>query len=296
MLIGTVPVDDTFAEGFRMWAARVIITAEDDCWLRTAGSVFGGYATSVISCDAEIGRERGLSPDETPDGRPGAAYLLFAFNAEGLAKALPKRVGQCLLTCPTAAVYDGMAEAADRLAMGKAVRFFGDGFQRSKVIGGRRFWRVPVMEGEFVAEDTAGAARAVAGGNFLIEAVDAESGLRAAREAVAAISEMPGVVTPFPGGVVRSGSKVGSRYKGLVASTNDAFAPTLRSRVKTALHPDANCTLEIVVNGLSEPAVSVALRTGILAACAVDGVVAISAGNYGGKLGKFHFHLHKLLA
>ena len=296
MQIGLTEIEDTFAEGFRMWAARLIVTADDDHWLGTAVSVFSGYGTSVIACDAEVGREVMLPPDRTPDGRPGAAVLVFGFNAEAVGKALPRRAGQCLLTCPTAAVYDGLPAAADRLALGKQLRYFGDGFQKSKVIAGRRFWRVPVMEGEFVCEDTVGAVRAVAGGNFLIEAADQPSALAAARAAVRAVDPMPDVITPFPGGVVRSGSKVGSRYKGLVAGTNDAFCPALRSRTKTALHPDAECVLEVVINGLSEAAVSAAMRAGIHAACAIDGVVCISAGNYGGKLGKFHFPLHKVLA
>jgi formylmethanofuran--tetrahydromethanopterin N-formyltransferase len=299
--LGPTPIADTFAEAFRMWAARVIVTAADDHWLDTAVGVFTGYGTSVIGCDAECGRERRLPADATPDGRPGAAVLLFGFSADALAKALPRRTGQCLMTCPSTAVYDGFRDdpalppPAERIPMGRHVRYFGDGFQKSKVIAGRRYWRVPVMEGEFVCEEAAGAVKAIAGGNFLIEAVDHPTALRAARRAVEAIAACPQVIAPFPGGVVRSGSKVGSRYKGLVAGTNHAFAPTLRSRVKPELHPAADCVLEIVINGLSEGAIAAAMAAGIRAA-AGDGVVRISAGNYGGNLGKFHFHLHKVLA
>jgi formylmethanofuran--tetrahydromethanopterin N-formyltransferase len=297
--LGPTEIADTFAEAFRMWAARIVVTAADEHWLTTALNVVTGYGTSVIACDAECGLEQRLSGETTPDGRPGAAVLLFAFSADALTKALPRRTGQCLMTCPTTAVYDGfrppLPAPAERIPMGKHVRFFGDGFQKSKVIAGRRYWRIPVMEGEFVCEETAGAVKAIAGGNFLIEANDNATALAAARRAVEAISGRPHVITPFPGGVVRSGSKVGSRYKALVASTNHSFAPTLRSRVKPELHPDANSVLEIVINGLTEADIATAMAAGIRAA-AGDGVARISAGNYGGSLGKFHFPLHKVLA
>jgi formylmethanofuran--tetrahydromethanopterin N-formyltransferase len=207
-----------------------------------------------------------------------------------LAKALPNRTGQCLMTCASIAVFNGLPDAAERFALGKNIRFFGDGFQKSKQLAGRRYWRVPVMDGEFVVEDVVGVAKGVAGGNFVVQSSDDPRCLAAARRAVEAISQVEGVITPFPGGVARSGSKVGSRYKKLVASTADAFCPTLRGRVASKLHPDANCALEIVIDGVSEAAVGLAMVAGIRAAAGND-VVAISAGNYGGKLGKFQFQL-----
>ncbi len=295
MQIRGTEIQDTFAEAFRMWFARLVITAEDDHWLQAGLQEATGYATSVIACDAEAGVELLLDQTQTPDGRPGAAALFFGFSKEQVAAAVSNRTGQCLMTCPTLAVFDGLPEAPDRIPLGRHIRFFGDGYQKSKRIGSLRYWRIPVMEGEFLVQDRVGVAKGVGGGNFILQAVDQPAALAAARRAVEAIAGVPGVITPFPGGVVRSGSKVGSRYKKLVASTNHAYCPTLAGRVETALHPEANCAYEIVIDGRDEPCVAQAMRRGIQAACG-PGVVRISAGNYGGKLGKFHFHLHRLLA
>lgn len=292
-------IEDEFAEAFRMWAVRLIVTAIDRDWLHTAVREATGYGTSVIGCDAEAGLERELPADQTPDGRPGAELLFFAFNARALEKAVPNRVGQCLMTCPTTAVFDGMpdvqtTEDSVRIPLGARLRYFGDGFQKSKVVAGRRYFRVPVMDGEFLVEASIGAVKAIGGGNILICGRDQRVTLNAARRAVDAVAPLPGVITPFPGGVVRSGSKVGSRYKALFASTNDAYCPTLRSRTESKLREGAGCTYEIVINGLSESAIAGAMRAAIHAA-AGPGIVAISAGNYGGKLGKFHFKLRQVL-
>jgi formylmethanofuran--tetrahydromethanopterin N-formyltransferase len=249
-----------------------------------------GFATSVIGCKVEAGIEAELDAGSTPDGRPGASVLLFAFDREGLGKRLVERVGQTVLTCPTTACFDGLPDAPERVPVGGQLRYFGDGFQASKLLGGRRYWRIPVMEGEFLVEESFGARPAVGGGNLLILARDADAALEAAEAAVAAMRRVRGVVLPFPGGIVRSGSKVGSRrYKGLMASTNDAYCPTLRGRigVRTELPPEANAVLEIVVNGVDAAAVAAAMRAGIPAACR-PGVVELSAGNYGGKLGRHH--------
>jgi formylmethanofuran--tetrahydromethanopterin N-formyltransferase len=295
LTIANVPIEDTFAEAFPMTAARVIVTAEDPRWAQTAGLTATGYAASVIGCDAEAGIERTLTPEETPDGRPGVSLFFFAFSRDALQKALVNRVGQCILTCATTACYNGLPIVKDKtIRIGGNLRFFGDGYQFSKKLEGRRYWRVPVMDGEFTCEDVFGTTKGVAGGNFLIIGVSQAAALAAAEKGVAAIRRLPGVILPFPGGVVRSGSKVGSRYKKLRASTNDAYCPTLRGLVKSALPQDANAVYEIVIDGLDLPAVEEATRAGVRAAC-VDGVLGISAGNYGGKLGPFHLHLHKLL-
>jgi formylmethanofuran--tetrahydromethanopterin N-formyltransferase len=294
MYIGPTLILDTFAEAFGMRYARLIVTADDEHWLDCALREACGYGSSVIGCDAEVGVERRLAADETPDGRPGAAILAFGFSVDALAKAVPNRTGQCLLTCPTTAAYDGLPEAAESIPLGKHLRFFGDGFQKSKLLGPRRYWRIPVMDGEFVVEERAGVAKGVAGGNIILQGVDHGSTLAAARRAVEAIAETPHVITPFPGGVVRSGSKVGSRYKGLRGSTSEAFCPTLRGRVESELMDNCHCAYEIVINGVDEPAVAGAMGLAIRAA-AGDGVVAIGAGNYGGKLGKFHFPLRRIL-
>ena len=288
-------IDDTFAEAFGMRYARLIVTAADEYWLDAALREFTGYSSSVIACDAETGIESRVSPDQTPDGRPGAAVLVFGFSTEALGKSVPNRTGQCLMTCPTTAVYDGLPEAESKLPLGKKIRFFGDGFQKSKQVAGKRYWRIPVMDGEFLVCDTVGVEKGVAGGNLIIQSIKQADGLAAVRRATEAIWRLPGVITPFPGGCARSGSKVGSRYKGLVASTSDSYCPTLRGRVESKLHPSANCAYEIVVDGTSEKAVAGAM-TAAMHAAAGAGIVAITAGNYGGKLGKFQFHLRQLLA
>jgi formylmethanofuran--tetrahydromethanopterin N-formyltransferase len=288
-------IEDTFAEAFPMTAARLVLTAETPAWARTAGQVATGYASSVIGCDAEAGIERLLNPEETPDGRPGISVLLFAFNREALQKAVVNRVGQCVLTCPTTACYNGLPPIKDKtIRIGGNLRFFGDGFQFSKKLEGRRYWRLPVMDGEFTCEDLFGTVKGVAGGNFLILGENQAMALAAAEAAVAAIQRVAGVILPFPGGIVRSGSKVGSRYKKLKASTNDAYCPTLRGLVKSALPDGVNAVYEIVMDGLELATVEDGMRVGVRAAC-MPGVVRISAGNYGGNLGPFHLRLHKLL-
>ena len=293
-----VAIDDGFAEAFPMKATRILVTAHTLEWARTAAVSATGFATSVIACGCEAGIERELSPEETPDGRPGVAVLLFAMSGKELAKQLERRVGQCVLTCPTTAVYAGLHEG-EAVALGKNLRFFGDGWQTSKMIGGRRYWRVPVMDGEFVAEETTHVVKAVGGGNLLLLARDTDAALAAAEAAVAAMRRVPNVVMPFPGGVVRSGSKVGSKYAALGASTNDAFCPSLVGLVaKSELGPGTRCVMEIVIDGLTEADVAAAMRAGLdagIALGAAGGLVRISAGNYGGKLGPYHFHLHKLL-
>jgi formylmethanofuran--tetrahydromethanopterin N-formyltransferase len=280
-----------------MRAARVIITAATPAWARTAAQSMAGFATSVIGCKVEAGIEAELPPGETSDGRPGVSVLLFAFNAEGLASRLVDRVGQTVLTCPTTACFDGLPEASERVTVGGVLRHFGDRLQSSKFLDGRRFWRIPVMEGEFLVEEAFGVQDAIGGGNFLILGSNPGAVLAAAEAAVEAMRKVRGAILPFPGGIVRSGSKVGAkRYKNLVASTNEAYCPTVRGRVgvSSALPDDVNSVLEIVVDGLDRLAIERALRVGLEAACR-PGVIEISAGNYGGRLGKHHFSLHALL-
>jgi formylmethanofuran--tetrahydromethanopterin N-formyltransferase len=292
-----VHIEDTFAEAFGMRAARVIITGRTEKWALAAATKLTGFATSVIACKCEAAIERQLGPGETPDARPGVSVLFFAMDSDGLAKRLTERIGQTVLTCPTASCFDGLPDAPDRLNSGRALRVFGDRLQSSKVVGGQRYWRVPVMEGECLLQESFGLhKKGVAGGNFLILAESDEAALSAAEAAVEAIDGTAGVILPFPGGVVRSGSKVGARgYKGMIASTNDAYCPTVRPLTGTALPDGVNAVLEIVLDGLSAGAIAGAMRAGIDAACR-PGVRGISAGNYGGKLGPYHFHLRAVMA
>jgi formylmethanofuran--tetrahydromethanopterin N-formyltransferase len=296
MKINRVSIDDTFAEAFPMKATRVIVTALNETWALHAATAMTGFATSVIACGCEAGIERPLKPTETPDGRPGFAVLLFAMSKKELIKQIQNRVGQCVLTAPTSACFAGI-EDGQALPLGKNLRFFGDGHQIAKKLGKRRYWRVPVMDGEFLCEETTGLAAAIGGGNFIILARDQVSALGAAERAIAAMNKVAGVIMPFPGGVVRSGSKVGSKYKALPASTNHLFCPTLRGAVPSELSADVGAVLEIVIDGLDSAAIDEATRVGIRAACRGrdHGVLRISAGNYGGNLGPFHFKLRNIL-
>lgn len=298
MKINGVEIEDTFAEAFKMTATRIVITAINYKWARHAAETMTGFATSVIGCGVEAGIERVLTGDETPDGRPGIAVLLFAVSGEILAKQLQTRVGQCVLTCPTSACYAGI-EGEKKIPLGQNVRYFGDGFQISKLIGGKRYWRVPVMDGEFVCEESTARVKAVGGGNFLVLAESLSQALLACEAAIDAIGTLPNLIMPFPGGGVRSGSKVGSKYDGLFASTNDAYCPTLKGLTDSALPPDVEAAMEIVIDGLTEEDVRKATRVGINAVCALgasQGIKRITAGHYGGKLGQFHFPLHEIMA
>jgi len=292
--VNGVEIEDTFAEAFGMRAARVIVTAKNEAWVRNAALTATGFATSVIACGAEAGVERWLGPEQTPDGRPGASLLIFAMSEKDLEDQLLRRIGQCIMTCPTTSCYNGL-QGEKGVKIGAKLRFFGDGFQLSKRVEGRRFWRIPVMEGEFLVEEEFGIKRAVGGGNFLILGEDEDCTLKAAERAVERIREVEGVVAPFPGGVVRSGSKVGSKYRFLKASTNTEYCPTLRPLVRSRIPEGVNSVLEIVINGLDEASVRRAMREGIEGACSVRGIRRISAGNYGGKLGKYLFHLREVM-
>jgi formylmethanofuran--tetrahydromethanopterin N-formyltransferase len=298
MIIDGVAIDDSFAEAFGMRATRILITADTAAWAETAAASLTGFATSVIACGCEAGIEAKIAAEDSPDGRPGVAVLIFAVSSKELQKQLLSRVGQCVLTATGTACFSGL-DSQERLKLGGGLRYFGDGFQIAKKLGERRFWRIPVMDGEFLCEDNTGMVRAVGGGNFLILARSRAAARAAAERAVAAMRALPNIILPFPGGIVRSGYKIGSKYKGLVASTNDAYCPTLRAETATRLPPEAAAVLEIVIDGLGAADVAAAMRSGIAAACAggaAEGVLQVTAGNYGGKLGQFRFPLRELMA
>jgi len=298
MIINGVSIDATFAEAFPMKATRAIITAHNEKWAMISAQAMTGFATSVIACGCEAGIERVLDPSETPDGRPGVSVLIFSMGGKGLAKQLETRAGQCVLTSPTSALFAGIDDGV-QIPLGKNLRYFGDGFQTSKKINGKRYWRVPVMDGEFLTEATTGRVEAVGGGNFLVLAKSQPQALAACEAAIVEMKKMPNVIMPFPGGVVRSGSKVGSKYPALGASTNDAFCPTLKGVTKTDLPPECESVMEIVIDGLTKEDIDNAMRVGIQAVCdlgAENGIQRISAGNYGGKLGPFHFYLQEIMA
>ena len=293
-----VTIDDTFAEAFGMSATGLIVTADTAKWALQCAVTMTGFGTSVIGCGAECGIDAILAPQETPDGRPGVRVLMFGFSADALIPQVANRVGQCVLTSPGSACYAAV-EGPVKIALGSSLRQFGDGWQTSRRVGGKRYWRVPVMDGEFVCEDTTGCVSdAVGGGNLLLLGQSRAGCLEVAEAAVAAIAAVPDCITPFPGGIVRSGSKVGSKYAGMFASANDAFAPTLKGATKSELHTETVSVLEIVIDGLTSKVVAEAMRAGlaaIIAQGAAKGVTRVSAGNYGGKLGPHHYHLRELV-
>ncbi len=300
--INGIQIDDTFAEAFNMRGTRVLVTALNLKWAYHAANAMTGFATSVIGCGVEAGIECELSAEKTPDGRPGVSVLMFAMGSKVLMQQLETRMGQCILTCPTAAAFAGI-ESEDLINLGKHLRYFGDGFQTSKLIRdvngiAKRYWRIPVMDGEFLVQETTGMVRAIGGGNFLILATSQAAALNAAEIAIEAMKQVPDVIMPFPGGVVRSGSKVGSKYPKMFASTNDAFCPTLKGLTNSELSAEVESVMEIVIDGLSFEAIARSMRVGIQAICNLgetSGIKRISAGNYGGKLGPHHFKLHEIM-
>jgi formylmethanofuran--tetrahydromethanopterin N-formyltransferase len=293
----TCEIVDTFAEMFPLWAGRVLITADSEKWAFIAAEAATGFATSVIMSPAEAGIEDIMSADKTPDGRIGVLIQIYNRNRFELKNQMILRIGQCIMTCPTASAFDAMTNAKRKVKVGRSIRLFGDGFQRKGLVGNRKVWRIPVMEGDFIVEDTFGAAEAVAGGNFLILAKDKVSGLKAAEEAVKAIkTKTSEVILPFPGGICRSGSKAGSLKYKLKASTNHPFCPGLRTLVPDSqLQENVNCVYEIIINGLTVEAVKRAMSEGIRAATSIPGIVRVSAGNYGGKLGPYKAFLKEAL-
>ena len=296
MIINGIKIEKTFAEAFPMKASRIIITAESKYWLKKAVDSMTGFATSVIACGCEGGIEKEIPPSKTPDGRLGMTVLIFAMNRENLAKQVLRRVGQCILTTPTTACFSGL-ETDEKINLGNAIRYFGDGFQISKRINNKKFWRIPVMEGEFVIEDKTSVTSGIGGGNILIIGTSNKEVLKAGEAAVKEMKKINNIILPFPGGIVRSGSKVGSKYKNLIASTNNAYCPTLKGITKTSLGEDIECVLEIVIDGINEKDIALAIKKGINVICKKfnKGIKSISAGNYGGKLGPFHFHLRDIM-
>lgn len=298
MNINGVVIDDTFSEAFSMRATRIIITAINYKWARHAAETMTGFATSVIGCRVEAGIERQLSNDETPDGRPGISVLLFSTDRKTLQAQLEARIGQCVLTCPTTAVFAGM-HTEDRIALGKNLRYFGDGYQSSKYLSNERYWRIPVMDGEFICQETTGVQKAIGGGNLLVFARSISQVLLACEAAIDSMIALPNIILPFPGGGVRSGSKVGSKYPALSASTNHRYCPTLKGNSDSVLDKNIEAVMEIVIDGLTKEDVALAMKVGMEAICDLgksQGIEKITGGNYGGKLGEHHFHLREIIS
>jgi formylmethanofuran--tetrahydromethanopterin N-formyltransferase len=292
----TLKIQDTFAEMFPLWAGRILITAQNEKWAQIAANVTTGFATSVIMAPAEAAIETFVPADKTPDNRPGALVQIYNRDRFELKHQLMERIGQCIMTCPTTAAFNGLT-GKRVLKVGSSLRYFGDGFQKKTMAGGRKCWKIPVMEGNFIVEDGFGAMEAVAGGNFMIFAENQADGLKAAEAAADAIrARAPDVIMPFPGGVCRAGSKAGSLKYKMKASTNHPYCPTLRTLVPDSVVPEnVQSVYEIVMNGLTLDAVKNGMKQGVMAAANQSGVVKISSGNYGGKLGPFKAYLKEAI-
>jgi formylmethanofuran--tetrahydromethanopterin N-formyltransferase len=302
MELNGVEIEDTFAEAFGGFFTRILITAKNEKWANIAALVSTGYGTSTIHCDAEAGIDVFVSPENTPDNRPGVIIMFFKTKKDQVSNVIMNRLGQCVLTCPTTACFDALNGSLDptkefEIKIGANLKFFGDGFQE-KIEGKFPFeaWSIPVMEGEFVVQSMAKVGKGIAGGNFLIIGKDQDSALEAAEKAIDAIKDVPNVIAPFPGGIARSGSKVGSKYSFLNASTNDPLCPSLKDKIENSnLREGDNCVYEIILDGATEESIKTAMKLGIQAAVKVPGINRISAGNFGGELGKFKYRLYDVL-
>ncbi|MCD4807979.1 MAG: formylmethanofuran--tetrahydromethanopterin N-formyltransferase [Methanococcoides sp.] len=296
MELNGVEIEDTFAEAFPIKISRILITAATKRWATVAAQEATGFGTSVIGCPAEAGIEKYADASETPDGRPGVYIQLCTFGFKSLEEQLLSRVGQCILTAPTTAVFNGLPDAEKQFDTGRKLKYFADGTESETEVGGRKMHVIPMMEGDFLVEDTIGAVTAIAGGNFFIFGDTQMTTLTAAENAVDAIGAVDGTITPFPGGIVASGSKAGAnKYKFLKATANEKFCPSIKDKVEGSEIPaDVNCVYEIVINGLDFESIAKATEMGIRAAVAVPGIKKITAGNYGGSLGPHKFNLHDL--
>lgn len=294
--INGVPIEDTFAEAFSMHMNRTIITAYDEEWARVTALETTGFGTSIILAPAEAGIEYTLGKDETPDGRPGVRVMFATAKKEALRQQVLARISQCVLTSPTACAYDDTPNPKEQYPLGKSIAMFGDGYQIKKgPIDGRVLWMVPRMSGTFVVQNEFGRTKGVAGGNIIYCCEDVNSGMESGKAAVKAIENVEGAFTPFPGGLVGSGSKPSSQYNGMLASTNERYCPTIRATIPNTLVPaNSEFVMEIVINGLTPEIVGEAMRVAIKEVCQYPGVLNVGAGNYGGNLGKYKIQLHEL--
>jgi formylmethanofuran--tetrahydromethanopterin N-formyltransferase len=290
-----VLIEDTYAEAFDAWVASIVITAAKRDLAEIAAQSATGYATSVIGCGAEAGIASHIAPQKSPDGRPGIGLLMVHPDKKQLKEQIIERLAECVLTAPTTRVFNGFPNATEKISA--KLHFFGDGFESQTKIRDRDVWVIPRMGGDFFIEEEIGVVKGVAGGNFFIMGVTQTTALAAAQVAVESILEIEQAICSFPGGIVASGSKVGSlKYKFMKATTNHLFCPSLKDKIPGSLVPDGvRAIYEIVIDGTSYDIVKQAMHDGIHAACSVNGIVKISAGNYDGKLGRHKFYLRDIL-
>lgn len=299
-------VDDTYAEAFKSLYAEILITARDRTWLDHAVNAATGNASSTIMCDCEAGLDRYVGPGgdasaPTPDGRPGAIVQFHvpifrkkrAALADALERALLVRISQNVLTCPTAACFN-LLDTDPFYKLGRKIAYFGNGYQFRDQRYGRPVWVIPILAGEFVIDRRFGYREGLMGGNLWFFGSGVEAALAAAERGTAAVARIPGVITPFPGGIASSGSKAGSKYSFAIASTYEKFCPTLRGKpgVESALPEGVNAVMEVIINGRDIISIVAATQAAIAASADTPGLIRISAGNYAGQLGKSFIYLH----
>ena len=306
MKINHVEIDETFAEGFKLYGSRILITADSKELAKTAAICATGYATSTIHCDCEAGIDEFYDPEDTPDNRPGVSVIFCVQGKDKADAVLLNRISQCILTSATSACFDwlpedSISEKTFEVKTGFKLKFFGDGFEEKEEVvwNGKTIpmWKIPMMDGYFRVQSTFKVTKIVAGGNFMVYSTSPTEIISACQSAVLKMNEIEGIVLPFPGGFVRSPSKFGSKYKFLDASINQPLIPLLRDKVLDSIAPEQAITgYEFVINGFSEDRVRTAIKVGIQELCTNDNVIKITAGNYGGKLGKIKFDLKEILS
>ena len=296
-------IDDTYAEAFRSLYTEFLITARDRRWLDHAVHAATGNASSSILCDCEAGMDRYVGPggDEgfaTPDGRPGAIVQLHIprfrkDRVKALERSALVRISQNVLTCPTAACFN-LIDSENYYHMGRKVAYFGNGYQKRIERFGRKMWWIPILGGEFVLDRRLGYADGLMGGNLWFFGDSVDSALEAAEKGVEAIRPVPGVITTFPGGIAGSGSKAGSNYDFTIASTYEKFCPLLQDDldIEAGLPQGVHSVMEIIMNGQGMQPIIDATQAAIKASVDTPGLIMISAGNYGGHLGKSFIFLH----
>lgn len=286
-------IEDTYAEAFKTKASYLLITAATKNLAYTAATEATGFATSFIGCPAEAGIDQYMPPEKTPDNRPGYSIIICQNKTKQVEEQLLERIGQCVLTAATTAVFNLLPDSEKQTNLGFKLAFFADGYQEKIEKYGKTMYKIPVMSGDFLIEENFGITDAVAGGNLFIMAKTQESALIAAEAAVNAIHDVEGVITQFPGGIVASGSKVGSKkYKFMNATTNEQYCPTLKNTINdTKLGEDTEGVYEIVFDGLTEKSIIKATQQAITAIKTIPGIQKVSAGNYGGNLGKYKIKL-----
>ena len=304
-------VDDTYAEAFRSIYGEILLTARDEKWLRHCVNAITGHSSSTILCDCEAGvaqwigldgpGSRSSTPLSTPDGRVGAVIQFHVprfrkDRREHLEQVMLARISQNALTCPTIRCFNRL-ETDDYFKLGRKIAFFGDHHQFRDTRFGKPGWVIPTLGGEFFLSRRFGFQDGVMGGNLWFFGATDDAALEAAEKAAIAAEATPDTILPFPGGVAASGSKAGSSYKFLIASTYAEYCPTLKAKLGAASKvPDGVVSIqEIIINGQDQNSLNVATAAAIRAAADTPNLLRISAGNYGGRLGKTFVHLHEVL-